>query len=881
MPNYEIALPPGAKNIRIKTSTQEIPVDWQFYRHGKDGAEVIVPLFGGDEFVGEVLEGNWKKGDDGSIQGPFTAKINNGYLELTGRSDSTIGRTGWVTSQSKIPLLDDLVIDVHLKLPPAPDNCTLNFYIRENSSGFPGNDSNSLFVRLHAEASTFSIRGVKKVNGTITIIFGDITVTNNEGTFRIKFEETKPGHNHTHFYYHDGVGEVDESTDEVSGSPFNLSLGIKSGYANYLLGISETTNRTVSSDFVHVTYPDFKVVYDLDDDAYQGEGEELLKKAWDTSGNGNHGMVHGATWVRDGKFGKALSFDGDDYVTLPDVPTLDITGDITIIAWVRPNVLTGYHIIARNGFSRSPFNLYQGESNLYFFYTVNGSWGGIKFNVFTETRWYCVACTREFVGDTATLRLFVDGCQIAETTRDGTPDNSDTYPALGFNTNNADWFNGIIDEVRIYNRALSEAEIQTLYNGGEVTDGLVGEWKFDGGNDRGEVKVYDTMGSDDESDWQRVYDVNHQFVGDCVVENGLVRVIINEGTSEGFKVYWWNGSAWELVDGFFAVQQISWNNYIAETPYLNKINSITADEASVRVEMWHSSYSTYVDVVLRRGDYNIKLILREKSANQVSPEWRSSDCTLGILSGDTGVPLASVMTGSTVGSEADNFSALFNTTDGRLLCIAQTTQEGNQQAYSNSVVYTEFMANRTWMTTLPQSIFLAVVPFSQVSNLFKEAEDATLLGGATVDTTQTDDSGDSVLLDAQNEAVYYSLTGETDLPIGRYIVFVRAKDTNHIENDLGITVYNQTDSRHISEDKNYKNFTLTSSFTYYGVVFSINDEDSGDTLQVRVYKARSDANNIYIDYFLIIPIGNGESWPQDLAHNALRTFTKHYKVYKR
>jgi len=119
MPNYEAALPPGAYNIKIVSSSgQEIPVDWSFTRDGKDGAEVIVPLFGGDEFVGEVLEGNWQKGDDGAIQGPFTAKLNgSGSLELSGRSDAGgTWRYGWITTRSKIPLLDDLTIDFHIKL---------------------------------------------------------------------------------------------------------------------------------------------------------------------------------------------------------------------------------------------------------------------------------------------------------------------------------------------------------------------------------------------------------------------------------------------------------------------------------------------------------------------------------------------------------------------------------------------------------------------------------------------------------------------------------------------------------------------------------------------------------------------------------------------
>jgi len=56
--------------------------------------------------------------------------------------------------------------------------------------------------------------------------------------------------------------------------------------------------------------------------------------AYDTSGNDNDGTINGATWV-DGKFGRALDFDGvDDYVEIPDDSSLDITEAITIEAWV-------------------------------------------------------------------------------------------------------------------------------------------------------------------------------------------------------------------------------------------------------------------------------------------------------------------------------------------------------------------------------------------------------------------------------------------------------------------------------------------------------------------------------------------------------------------
>jgi len=286
MPNYEAALPPGAYNIKIVSSSgQEIPVNWYFTRDGKDGAEVIIPLFAGDEFIGKCLEGNWQKGNDGAIQGPFTVKINSGYLELTGRSETAGNdRRGWVIAKSKVPFLDDLVIDVHLKLPShsSTDAFGFHFYLTENGSGDPRDQDNWIRCIIWTNTTTYSIGISKKINGTQTDLASS-SITNSEGVFRIKFEENKPGHYHTHFYFHDGAGSVDETTDEVSGSPFSLNLLIESGFPAYRFDSAETTSRTVSSDFVRVTYPDLKIKYDLDDaDISKGD-----VKVWDTLGSSN------------------------------------------------------------------------------------------------------------------------------------------------------------------------------------------------------------------------------------------------------------------------------------------------------------------------------------------------------------------------------------------------------------------------------------------------------------------------------------------------------------------------------------------------------------------------------------------------------------------
>jgi hypothetical protein len=80
--------------------------------------------------------------------------------------------------------------------------------------------------------------------------------------------------------------------------------------------------------------------------------------AYDSSGNGNHGTVYGgATWVN-GQIHKALEFDSvNDYVEVPDSNSLDITGKITMEAWIYPRTVTKMQVIVQKyNHSGPPYN---------------------------------------------------------------------------------------------------------------------------------------------------------------------------------------------------------------------------------------------------------------------------------------------------------------------------------------------------------------------------------------------------------------------------------------------------------------------------------------------------------------------------------------------
>jgi hypothetical protein len=182
----------------------------------------------------------------------------------------------------------------------------------------------------------------------------------------------------------------------------------------------------------------------------------------DSSGGGQTGTISGAIRTTTGRFGGALSFDGvNDWVTIPDSNPLDLTTAMTIEAWIRPSqVGTDWRTVL---LKEQPGNL------IYALYAGDGA-GRPATHVFTTAdrgtnattttalnTWTHLAATY----DRTTLRLYVNGTQAATRALTGNLRTSTGALRIGGNNIWAEWFNGTIDEIRLYNRALTATEIQT------------------------------------------------------------------------------------------------------------------------------------------------------------------------------------------------------------------------------------------------------------------------------------------------------------------------------------------------------------------------------------------------------------------------------------
>jgi concanavalin A-like lectin/glucanase superfamily protein/Big-like domain-containing protein len=185
----------------------------------------------------------------------------------------------------------------------------------------------------------------------------------------------------------------------------------------------------------------------------------------DLSGNGNVGTLSGATWSTAGKNGNSLQFNGSNaLVSVADAASLRLTTGMTIEAWVRPSLLNSWRtVILKEDTSELAYGLYANTD------TVRpGIWvrGGTASEFVKGTAqlalntWTHLASTY----DGSMLRLYVNGNQVTSKVV-GTTINATSRPLrIGGNTVWGEYFQGLIDDVRIYNRALSPSEIQTDMN---------------------------------------------------------------------------------------------------------------------------------------------------------------------------------------------------------------------------------------------------------------------------------------------------------------------------------------------------------------------------------------------------------------------------------
>jgi glucose/arabinose dehydrogenase/chitodextrinase len=183
----------------------------------------------------------------------------------------------------------------------------------------------------------------------------------------------------------------------------------------------------------------------------------------DASGNGNTGALGGATWTS-GKYSYGLAFNGSSArVNVPDSASLDLTTAMTLEAWVMPTAVTSawrdvihkgkdiYYLMATSTRTARPV----GGATISGVHQEATGTAPIATNTFTH-----LATTF----DGSMVRLFVNGTLVASKAATGSIATSSNQLQIGGDSIYGQYFAGTIDEIRIYNTALTLAQIQADMN---------------------------------------------------------------------------------------------------------------------------------------------------------------------------------------------------------------------------------------------------------------------------------------------------------------------------------------------------------------------------------------------------------------------------------
>jgi len=193
----------------------------------------------------------------------------------------------------------------------------------------------------------------------------------------------------------------------------------------------------------------------------EGAGTDVA----DVSGHGNQGVLYGASWTAGGRFGKALSFTTGSLVIANDSTSLHLTTGLTLEAWVYPTALTTnwMSVVSKGNPDQILSYVLQGCTppgrvpSLYVNPAPSNLLAPLPLPLNT---WTHLAGT--YSG--STMRFYTNGVLVASRSQTGNIGISADPLTIGGNLfGNSSW-QGLIDEVRIYNRSLSAAEIQSDMN---------------------------------------------------------------------------------------------------------------------------------------------------------------------------------------------------------------------------------------------------------------------------------------------------------------------------------------------------------------------------------------------------------------------------------
>ncbi|MGD2094813.1 MAG: hypothetical protein PVH77_07390 [Phycisphaerales bacterium] len=223
----------------------------------------------------------------------------------------------------------------------------------------------------------------------------------------------------------------------------------------FVVGLA-LTNTAIAQD------PDLVGHWKLDD----GSGTIAV----DSSGNGNDGTLQGdPQWVT-GQIDGALEFDGNgDYVDCGNNAIFNITEEITLAVWVNANDLNNGEHNCWLGKGDNAYAIKHQSGNNLEFFIYDGDWHSTNYTTNIESlngEWHHMAGTY----DGNALKFYLDGVLSVTTTYASSIGTATHNVYLGENSQaTGRYFDGMLDDARIYSRALTAEEIVDVLQGVSIT----------------------------------------------------------------------------------------------------------------------------------------------------------------------------------------------------------------------------------------------------------------------------------------------------------------------------------------------------------------------------------------------------------------------------
>ena len=184
----------------------------------------------------------------------------------------------------------------------------------------------------------------------------------------------------------------------------------------------------------------------------------------DESGNGLNGTGAGSPTLTQDRFGvanKAYSFDGiDDYISV----TRNYQSAFSLSIWFNPSTSPQYNPLVDAFDANWEVQLKNTSPDYVSFITSSNYQEFISTQTTTTNNWYHLVCTYS----SNTITFYLNGIQTDQFTVNPLPNNNGSYYFGASPTGDDQFYNGKLDDIGIWNRALTSTEITALFNSSNV-----------------------------------------------------------------------------------------------------------------------------------------------------------------------------------------------------------------------------------------------------------------------------------------------------------------------------------------------------------------------------------------------------------------------------